>query len=224
VALRARLTILGLGEVALAVALWRRSPGDDPLRWSDPVGWLRTTTVENSLIEVGRVLVLALVVWMVLATAAAIVARVIDRIWGTTRWFAATSRVVPGFVATLVATAIATSAPVLAQTHTPIAPIGHLRDGRAPTTALTAPTPDPTPVAVPAPVAAPSPIPAPNVHVVATGESLWSIARDRVGADHDPLYDYWLALCDRNRAALASGDVDLIHPGEEIVLPSIDPA
>ena len=57
------------------------------------------------------------------------------------------------------------------------------------------------------------------MHVVADGESLWSIARDRVGADAAALADYWRALCNVNRAALRSGDVNLIHPGEALRLP-----
>jgi nucleoid-associated protein YgaU len=160
---------------------------------------------------------------MVLATALAVLARVVDQIWGTTRWFGAASRVVPGFVATMVAAAIVTTAPVFAQTHTPIAPIGHLRDGRAPTTVLTAPI-------APAPVVAPPPpggapgeatgvAPDMVVHVVRDGESLWSIARERVGSDPTVLGDYWRVVCDANRAALASGDANLIHPGEAILLP-----
>jgi nucleoid-associated protein YgaU len=210
---RAKLTILGLAEGALAVALWRWGPVDEPVRWSDPVGWLRTTTVEHALIEVGRLVIVALVAWMVLATALAIVARVVDRIRGTTRWFTVVSAVVPGFVTTMVATAIVTTAPVLAQSRAPIAPIGPVRDGRAPATAtpVVAPPPDPAPVAPPVS----------TVHVVADGESLWSIARERVGAGADSaaLADYWRALCDVNRAALRSGDVNLIHPGETLRLP-----
>src|SRR6476660_4188024 len=76
--LRATLLLLGLGELAVAVALWRRGPVDDPLRWSDPLGWLRATTAENAIVEVGRVVVLVVVGWMVCATALAIAARVLD--------------------------------------------------------------------------------------------------------------------------------------------------
>ena len=221
-ALRAKLTILGLGEVALAVALWRRGRVDDPLRWSDPIGWLRTTTVEDALIEVGRVLVLALVAWMLLATALAIAARVADRICGTTRWFGAVSRVVPGFVTAMVAAAIVTTAPVLAQSRTPVAPAGPVRDGRAPTTVITVPQSPPLPTTSPAPASAAMPSGSPStVHLVVAGESLWSIARDLVGADPTALDDYWRALCDANRASLPSGDVNLIHPGDEIVLPDL---
>ena len=57
-----------------------------------------------------------------------------------------------------------------------------------------------------------------TTHVVVAGESLWSIARDRVG-DGDALLPYWRALCDANRASLRSGDANVIYPGETVVLP-----
>jgi hypothetical protein len=219
--IRAKLGVLGLGEVALALALWHRGAVDDPLRWSDPLGWLRATTAENALVEVGRVVVLVVVGWMVLATALAIAARVLDVVFGTRRWFAAVSRILPGFLVTMVAAAIVTTAPVLAQPRSPVAPLGPVRDGRAATTVATVPVPVAAPVTTP-PVTAPPIVVAPtlsSVHVVATGESLWSIARDRVGPDPAAVSDYWRALCDANRGALPSGNVNLIHPGETVVLP-----
>ena len=237
--LRAKLLILSLGEVVLGVALWRRGPVEEPLRWSDPVGWLHATTTENALVEVGRIVVLVAVGWMVCATALAIAARVLDVVFGTRRCFAAVSRVVPGFVVTMVAAAVVTTAPVLAQSRTPVAPIGPVRDGRAPATLATAlpaaPTTAPTPAPLPIPAAPPIPStsaplapppaaaatasPTASVHVVDDGESLWSIARDRVGGDPAALDGYWRALCDANVRALPSGDVNLIHPGETVVLP-----
>jgi nucleoid-associated protein YgaU len=220
---RAKMTVLGLGELALAVTLWRRGPVDDPLRWTDPLGWLRATTAENALIEVGRVVVLAVVAWMVLATVVALGARMLDVVFGSTACVAAVSHLVPRFIVAMVVTAIASTAPVLAQTHTPVAPVGPVRDGRAPTTLVTpppssSPTPPPVPVPVPVPQAAPRPAASTTTHVVAAGESLWSIARDRVG--NDAVVQYWHEVCDANRATVPSGDVNLIHPGETVVLPA----
>jgi hypothetical protein len=222
-AIRAKLAMLGLGELALAIVLWRRGPVDDPLRWSDPVGWLRTTTAENALVEVGRVVVLALVAWMVVATLLALAARIVDLVVGTTTCVAAVSHVVPRFIIAMVVATLATSVPALAQTHTPVPPVGPVRDGRA----ATAPLP-PTTAPLAIPTAPPTPIPTPTpsrtaatatTHVVMAGESLWSIARDRVG-DGDALLPYWRALCDANRATLRSGDVNVIAPGETLVLPA----
>jgi hypothetical protein len=220
--LRAKLLCLGLGEVALAIALWRRGPVDDPLRWSDPWGWLRATTAENALVEVGRVVVLVVVGWMVCATALAIAARALDVVFGTRCCFAVVSRFVPGFLVAMVAAAIVTSAPVVALSRSPVAPLGPVRDGRAPTTVenalppLASPMP---PVTVPVTTAPPPAPPTLPVHVVIGGESLWSIARDRVGSDPTALTRYWRALCDANRATLPSGDVNVIHPSETVVLP-----
>ena len=203
--LRAKLVLVGVGEVGVAIALWRRGPVDDPLRWSDPLGWLRTTTTENALIEAGRVVVLVAMGWIVFSTAVAIAARVLDVGLGTRRCFAVVSRVVPGFVVAMVAAAFVTTVPVLAQSRSPVPPRGPVRDGDASTTTVTAP-------ALPAPAT-------PTAHVVAAGESLWSIARDRVGADGAALDRYWRALCDANRARLPSADVNLIRPGDTVVLP-----
>lgn len=110
--------------------------------------------------------------------------------------------------------------------------------GRTEPTGPTVPPPAPaTPSLRPAPVPAPGrpgPRPAPavppgageTVHVVEPGESLWTIAAQRLHTTIGPVDDatldrYWRDLCDRNREGLASGDVDLVYPGEEIHLPPV---
>jgi nucleoid-associated protein YgaU len=57
------------------------------------------------------------------------------------------------------------------------------------------------------------------VHVVAAGESLWTIAAARVapGADVAP---YWARVVDANRQSLRSGNPNLIYPGEVVELPN----
>ncbi len=65
-------------------------------------------------------------------------------------------------------------------------------------------------------------------HVVASGENLWSIAAARVEFSyHAPseteIAIYWLSLIEANRHVLASGDPDLIYPGERLVLPPVTP-
>ena len=65
---------------------------------------------------------------------------------------------------------------------------------------------------------------------VAAGDNLWEIAARVVanarGLPRAALSDadvsaYWAALCDANRATLASGDVNVVYPGESLVLPPV---
>lgn len=110
-------------------------------------------------------------------------------------------------------------------------PVPEVRGGRAveslpgpPTNAPSAPVPPSVPVG-PALPAAP---PAPGRHVVATGESLWTIAaahlaglsgRDRAALGDHEIAPYWARVVDVNRGALRSGNPDLIYPGEVLELP-----
>ena len=66
----------------------------------------------------------------------------------------------------------------------------------------------------------------PGVHVVAPGENLWVIARAHLLADGQlaprdvEVHAYWTRLIHDNLSTLRSGDANLIHPGERLVLPS----
>jgi hypothetical protein len=66
---------------------------------------------------------------------------------------------------------------------------------------------------------------------VAVGDNLWLIAVSAVAREtgrepgtvtDDEVARYWRVVCDVNRDRLRSGDVDLIYPGEVVVLPSAD--
>ena len=93
-----------------------------------------------------------------------------------------------------------------------------------------APTPAPTPAAVP-PAAPPPPPGGGEVQVVvAPGDDLWALAAGRLAATRGiapaavadaEIAPYWVAVCERNRAALASGDPNLIFPGEIVTLPPV---
>lgn len=69
--------------------------------------------------------------------------------------------------------------------------------------------------------------------VVEQGDSMWSLAEEeverRIGHDasESDIAPYWVDVVDANRDRVQSGDVDLIFPGEELVLPGAggpDPA
>ena len=132
-----------------------------------------------------------------------------------------------------------------------VAPLGPVRDGRhpAPLTLVPAPAAPSVPPAfssavssaVPpadaAPASAsatapPGPAPGPPTlapaerHLVVVGESLWTIAADHLrslglAADDHAVDRYWRALCEANRAHLASGDVNLLRPGDDLDLPPV---
>lgn len=69
---------------------------------------------------------------------------------------------------------------------------------------------------------APRPAPAGRQHVVAPGESLWTIARSAVPAPRDAatVAAYWPRLHEANRAVVGP-DPDLISPGQRLVLPPV---
>jgi nucleoid-associated protein YgaU len=64
--------------------------------------------------------------------------------------------------------------------------------------------------------------------VVVRGDNLWAIATEQVAAatgddpDIDATRRYWTALVAENRWSLASGDPDVIYPGEVLRLPPVD--
>jgi hypothetical protein len=85
-----------------------------------------------------------------------------------------------------------------------------------------APAPQPTPPGQGQPA---------RSHRVVEGDNLWTIARDHIAAvtnrrsselaDHE-IATYWLRVMAVNRAALRSGNPDLIFPGELIMLPPLN--
>lgn len=62
--------------------------------------------------------------------------------------------------------------------------------------------------------------------VVKPGDHLWKISQSHLEASLErpaqpgEVVPYWLAVIETNRGRLASGDPDLIYPGEVITLPS----
>jgi hypothetical protein len=82
----------------------------------------------------------------------------------------------------------------------------------------------PAPAAPPSALPAASPAASPDEWVVEPGDSFWSIAEDvvadrlgRPGSEPE-VADYWARLVDANRPSLASGDPDLIYPGQRFTL------
>ncbi len=72
------------------------------------------------------------------------------------------------------------------------------------------------------------PLVAPTTVVVEPGDNLWDLSaaalaratgRERAALGGDEIARYWNVVCNANRATVASGDVNLIYPGEVLVLP-----
>lgn len=97
------------------------------------------------------------------------------------------------------------------------------------------PLPAPTPSVPPPPPTGPAVAgagagPGVHVHVVAAGDTLWDLARARVAdgvgvappavADRD-VHAYWVRVLDANRDRIPSHDPDLIHPGDQVLLPPL---
>ncbi len=117
-----------------------------------------------------------------------------------------------------------------------------MRDGHAgglaslppeapPTTTTTVPIVPAAGAPAPVPASAPSPVPdVTTVVIVAPGDNLWELSarryaaatgRPRADVGDGEVAPYWRAVCEQNRATLASGDPDLIYPGEQVVLPPV---
>jgi resuscitation-promoting factor RpfA len=109
---------------------------------------------------------------------------------------------------------------------------------RSPSTRESAPAARPAPTvadATPAPSAAPAPAAPPpasvaTTYTVSAGDSLWSIAADHVAGTSGrapaqvpdaEVTGFWQRICDANQGRLRSGDLNLIFPGEQVVLPAV---
>ena len=66
--------------------------------------------------------------------------------------------------------------------------------------------------------------------MIETGDNLWEVAarhlavttaRARGDVGDGEIAPYWLRVCDANRDRLASGDPNLVFPGERVVLPPV---
>ncbi|MCZ7526347.1 MAG: hypothetical protein M5U14_08220 [Acidimicrobiia bacterium] len=222
-----RVILLLAFEAGALAVLWRLGavdgfalPRHDPARWlahADPeaavgalaraaglavTGWLLVTTVLYALARAGRLPRLAAAV---ARTTLPVVRARVDRALA---------------VSLLAATPLAgvTPAAVTPATATDAAP-PPVRDGRADVTR----DPGPGATTAPGPTA-----PAVTTHVIVPGEHLWSIAADHLARTtglppsrlgNDEIARTWIRVVEANRSRLASGDPDLVFPGEVVVLP-----
>jgi LysM domain len=196
---------------------------------TDPVGWLRTASSEDAVAGSLRLVALALAWWLLLSTAAyalAGLARVpaLVRVSGVVALPGIRRCVQRALAASFLTSATLTGGiSVAGAGESPPTRTVEVRDGRAieavPDLSPTPPTTTPPP-APPAPDPPPVPAEPPRQHVVAPGDSLWTIAVRQVADDGD-VTPYWTRLVDANRHTLRSGNPNLIHPGEVVELPPL---
>lgn len=232
---RAATAIVLVGtEVATLVLLVRLGsvPGF-AIEWADPAGWLARTTPEDAAAAVLRVMAIGGAGWLLLSTLLCLAASA--RPGGSTGSLA---RAVTGRGVVRILERVLAISLVTGTTFGPAAAIGagppsppveiDVRTGRAETEEAV-PTVEPTPVPTPAPPLVPVATPETSVeHVVQPGECLWSIAADELALTtartRDAIADaevaaYWVELMAANHGRLASGDPNLIYPGEVVLLP-----
>ncbi len=226
-----------LAAVALLVRVGRREPFVIPV--DDLRRWARTADPVDAVAAVIRLVALVAATWLLVTTLLYVVARAAD----IPRALRTLERVTPPGARRVVDRAL-----VMMAVGVFVAPAGAtvvtVRDGRsgssatAPSTTTTSRAPTPTtptsaqPGAVPVavvPRTAATPAAATTV-VVRPGDNLWALAADHLAAttgrarptlDNTEIARYWAAVCDANRARVRSGNVNLIYPGDVILLPAI---
>ncbi|MGH9166057.1 MAG: LysM peptidoglycan-binding domain-containing protein [Acidimicrobiales bacterium] len=238
-----------VGEVGTVAGLVRLGSVDGlEVRWGDLRGWLANTPTDDVLVAVARLLGLGVAMWLLASTALYLAASVL-RLPGLVRtvgWatLPGVRRLVDAIVAgTIVASTLSTAGPALAQAPAPVAVHAYVPHpaGDGPpyvpvpageTAPVTTATMAPPSEAAPLPPSEPAPVHANEdpSYRVEPGDNLWRIAErhlaqatNRAAGDlrADDVRPYWQRLVETNRVHLASGDPNLIYPGEVVVLPEV---
>jgi nucleoid-associated protein YgaU len=216
-------------EVAAVVALARlghRAPF--AVAWGALGTWLRSTDPVDAVAALVRLAALAATGWLLAVTLACALVDVVSRRTMPVGLHAHVRRATPRAIrrvvdrALLVAVVGVASLPRVAHAAAP-----GVRDGRAAPTSVTRALPAPTPAAPSAGVSLTA-----VAVTVAPGDDLWRLAAARLAATADrsraeladaEIAPYWLAVCEANRSVVRSGDVNLVYPGEVLVLPAVEP-
>jgi hypothetical protein len=228
---------------ALVVAALHRLGAAGPIALpQDPVLWLRTGAPEDVVVAALRLVALGLAWWLLGSTALYTAARLagwrgavglLGRALPTAVRRVADRAVALSVSATLALPALPAAAalapPEIIVPPPPAATVGPAGDALGPVPAPGLPATAPS--MEPGVEGGPAPSPRDGIHVVAPGEHLWSIAAQSLAAARGvppatlPERDvaaHWVAVVAANEGALPSGDPDLVHPGDEVVLPPVE--
>ena len=222
-----RLAALVVGQVLTVAALV--AAADRPPVAGAPVGrglphWLATAPPLDAVVVAAHRVALLVALWLLATTllhVGATLAGVPALVRVTTR------AALPGVRRAV--TAAVVTAGIMAPLATTGVAAATGSEGRASGVSDGRAAPPAVVVSTAAPTAAPT---APGDHtvVVQPGDSLWSIAErvtareqfggEPVGGEHVDVGARWAAICAANAARLRSGDLAVVYPGEEIVIPS----
>jgi len=227
------LVTLLTAEVA-AVGLLHRLGALPWLRvgWEDPAAWLAWVPAEDAVMAALRLVALGAAYWLLITTVCYTLARgsrlpaaVRSVEWAT---LPVVRRVADRAVAVvLTGTTVVVGAPGLAVALVPPPAVSSPADLPGTVPELSGPAcsnPAESGPAAPPPVPAAdkeAPAASPAGHVVVAGDNLWTITAGVLGgsATDSEIHARWRAVIDANRDRLRSGDPDLIHPGEHLVIP-----
>jgi hypothetical protein len=229
------LVALQVGAVVALARLGHRPPF--AVAWGAFGDWLRSTDPVDAVAALVRVVALAATGWLLAVTLACALVDLAAPPTTPRGLHAQVRRATPRAIrrvvdrALLVAVVGIAAVPPAARAAAP-----GVRDGRAAPTPVvqtlpTAATAPGTAIAANAPAA-----PAAGVSLGATtvtaapGDDLWRLAAARLAAATNrpraaladaEIARYWLTVCAANRALVRSGDVNLVYPGEVLVLPAV---
>lgn len=220
--------------------------------WGGLDGWLAIAPVEDVVAASLRMIALVIAYWVAGSSALYTLARLtrLPALIRATAWatLPPIRRAIDRAIAVTVTTTALVSpvAPALAQDAPPPAePIIYQISDQGVPTPINLPSIDPTLIAPPgtsgagytpnpaggveigADIAAPV---AETIYEVVKGDNLWTISARHLRDAHpdrtvasDEIAIYWRRVIELNTPSLASGDPNLIYPGEQIVLPALEP-
>lgn len=202
--------------------------------WSDPAGWLASAEPDAALAALARLVGLAVAAWITATSFLYAFSRLLGVEPWRVRWLSVgpIRRAVDTVLAGALVMGSLAPGTALAAVEPPFSPVSDTA------TALEAEPATPAYVPIPAGAIATSPDgesdrseqpdEAETSVVVHVDDNLWKIAHTRLAADgSDPseadVAQYWVRIIEANQHRLRSGDPDLIFPGEEILLPQVNP-
>lgn len=217
---------------ALSVVLLHRLGRREFLRvdWSDPAGWFGTTPLEDLTATAIRLLALVVAYWLTASTLLYLIGRAAGWVRLTRTVGVMTIPSIRRLIDTTVAGSIAAltvAGPAVAVTEPPVLP----PVVAVPEAYQVAAGVDPLSIEIPTVIDDETEIvivaDATLEIVIRRGDNLWDLASRRMtdvlgrNADDHEVAQYWIEVIHANEDRIASGDPDVVRPGDVILLPPV---